>query len=102
MFPHSAGVKEDQVCILGLVAKTVADIHQHALDALPVVDVLLAAIAVHKGKGRSVVGIAHKLCRNAVMFKVNVFQSKPSFSAGQMSGSRRRNFFPRHSEHNSL
>ena len=71
---HSAGIEKDQVGILRLVAQTVADIHQHALDALAVVDVLLAAVAVHKGQRRGVVGLFYKVCRNVVMFKTNVFQ----------------------------
>ena len=49
---HGAGIEEDEVCILGLIAQAVADIHQHALDALAIVDVLLTAIAVHKGQRR--------------------------------------------------
>ena len=54
---HSAGVEEDQVGVLRLVAQAVADIHQHTLDALAVVDVLLAAVAVHKGQRRGVVSL---------------------------------------------
>ena len=37
VFPHRAGVEEDEVCILRFLAQAVADIHQHALDALTVV-----------------------------------------------------------------
>ena len=40
-FVHSYGCQ--QVGILGLIAQAVADIYQHALDALAVVDVLLCA-----------------------------------------------------------
>ena len=69
-----AGVEEDEVGVLGLVAQTVADVHQNALDAFAVVDVLLAAVAVHKGQRRGVVGPAHQVRRHVVMFKCNVFQ----------------------------
>jgi hypothetical protein len=71
---HGAGVEEDEVCILGLIAQAVADIHQHALDALAIVDVLLTAIAVYKGQRRGVVSRTHQLRSRLVVFKVNVFQ----------------------------
>ena len=71
---HGAGVEQDQVGVLGLIAQAVADIHQHAFDALAVVDVLLTAVAVHKGQRRGVVGLPHQLGGNGIMFKVNVFQ----------------------------
>ena len=70
-----AGVKEDEVGVFGLVAQAVADIHQHTLDALAVVDVLLAAVAVHKGQRRGVVGLTHQFSRHIIMLKTNVFQS---------------------------
>jgi len=38
--------------VLGLVTQAVADVHQHALDALAVVDILLAAVAVDEGQRR--------------------------------------------------
>jgi hypothetical protein len=66
------GVKEDEVGILGLVAQAVADVHQHALDALAVVDVLLTAVAVDEGRG--VVGQPDQLSRRVVMFKCYVLQ----------------------------
>ena len=71
---HGAGVEQDQVGILGLIAQAVADIHQHALDALAIVDVLLTAIAVYKGQRRGVVSRTHQLRSRFVVFKVNVFQ----------------------------
>ena len=74
VLPHGAGVEEDEVCILGLIAQAVADIHQHALDALAIVDVLLTAIAVYKGQRRGVVSRTHQLRSRFVVFKVNVFQ----------------------------
>ena len=55
MLTHGAGVEEDQVGILGLIAQAIADVHQHALDPLAVVHVLLTAIAVHKGQRRRII-----------------------------------------------
>ena len=72
---HSAGVEEDQVGVLRLVAQAVADIHQHTLDALAVVDVLLAAVAVHKGQRRGVVSLLYQISGDVIMLKTNVFQS---------------------------
>ena len=72
---HSAGVEEDQVGVLRLVAQAVADIHQHTLDALAVVDVLLAAVAVHKGQRRGVVSLLYQISGDVIMLKINVFQS---------------------------
>ena len=72
---HGAGVEEDEVCILGLIAQAVADIYQHALDALAIVDVLLTAIAVHKGQRRRIIELLYQLSGNVIMFKTNVFQS---------------------------
>ena len=69
-----AGVEEDEVGILGLVAQAVADVHQHALDALAVVDVLLTAVAVDEGQRRGVVGQLDQLSRRVVMFKCYVLQ----------------------------
>ena len=74
VLPHGAGVEEDQVRVLRLVAQAVADIHQHTLDALAVVDVLLAAVAVDESQRRGVVGAAHQFRRRGVMFKCNVLQ----------------------------
>ena len=74
VLPHGAGVEEDEICILRLIAQAVADIHQHALDALAIVDVLLTAIAVYKGQRRGVVSRTHQLRSRLVVFKVNVFQ----------------------------
>ena len=71
---HSAGVEEDQVGVLRLVAQAVANIHQHTLDALAVVDVLLAAVAVHKGQ-RGVVSLLYQISGDVIMLKTNVFQS---------------------------
>ena len=71
---HSAGVEEDQ-SRPPLVAQAVADIHQHTLDALAVVDVLLAAIAVHKGQRRGVVSLLYQISGDVIMLKINVFQS---------------------------
>ena len=70
-----AGVKEDEVGVFGFVAQAVADIHQHTLDALAVVDVLLAAIAVHKGQRRGVVSLLYQIGGDVIMLKTNVFQS---------------------------
>ena len=75
MLAHGAGVEEDQVGVLRLVAQTVANIHQHTLDALAVVDVLLAAIAVHKGQRRGVVSLLYQISGDVIMLKTNVFQS---------------------------
>ena len=75
MLTHGAGVEEDQVGVLRLVAQTVADIHQHTLDALAVVDVLLAAVAVHKGQRRGVVSLLYQISGDVIMLKTNVFQS---------------------------
>ncbi len=69
-----AGVEEDEVGVFGLVAQAVADIHQHTLDALAVVDVLLAAVAVDEGQRRGVVCLAHQLGGGGVVFKCNVLQ----------------------------
>ena len=44
---HGAGVEQDEVGVFDIVAQTVADILQNALDLLAVVDVLLAAVAAH-------------------------------------------------------
>ena len=74
VFPHGAGGEEDEVCILGLIAQAVADIHQHTLDALAVVDVLLAAVAVDERQRRGVVCLAHQLGGGGVVFKCNVLQ----------------------------
>ena len=71
---HGAGVEEDEVGVLRLVAQAVADIHQHALDALAVVDVLLAAVAVDEGQRRGVVCAAHQFGGGGVMFKCNILQ----------------------------
>ena len=69
VFPHRAGVEEDEVCILRFLTKAVADIHQHALNALTVVDILLAAVAVNKCQRRRIVCLPDKLCGGIVMFK---------------------------------
>ena len=71
---HGAGVEEDKIGVLRLVAQAVADIHQHALDALAVVDVLLAAVAVDEGQRRGVVCAAHQFGGGGVMFKCNILQ----------------------------
>ena len=71
---HGAGVEQDEVGIFGLITQAVADIHQHALDALAIVDILLTAIAVYKGQRRGVVSRTHQLRSRFVVFKVNVFQ----------------------------
>ena len=75
MLTHGAGVEEDQVCILGLIAQAIADVHQHTLDPLAVVHVLLTAIAVHKGQRRRIIELLYQLSGNVIMFKTNVFQS---------------------------
>ena len=82
---HSAGVEQNQVGILGLIAQAVADIYQHALDALAIVDVLLTAVAVHKGQRRGVVGLPHQLGGNGIMFKVNVFQKNHPSPPGRVA-----------------
>ena len=69
-----AGVEKDEVGVLGLVAQAVADVHQHTLDALAVVDILLAAVAVDEGQRRGVIGQLDQLCRRVVMFKCYVLQ----------------------------
>ena len=74
VFADGAGVEKDQIGVFGLVAQAVADVHQHTLDPLAVVDVLLTAIAVDKGHRRRVVGLTHQLGGGAVVFKCNVFQ----------------------------
>ena len=85
MLTHGAGVEEDQVCILGLIAQAIADVHQHTLDPLAVVHVLLTAIAVHKGQRRGVVGLPHQLGGNGIMFKVNVFQKNHPSPPGRVA-----------------
>ena len=82
---HSAGVEQNQVGILGPIAQAVADIYQHALDALAVVDVLLTAVAVHKGQRRGVVGLPHQLGGSGIMFKVNVFQKNHPSPPGRVA-----------------
>ena len=74
VFTHGAGVEEDQVGIFGLIAEAVADIDEDALDALAIVDVLLAAVAVDESQRRRVVRLTHQLGGGAVVFKCNVFQ----------------------------
>ena len=69
VFSYRAGVEEDEVCILRFLTQAVADIHQHALDALTVVDILLAAVAVNKCQRRRIVCLPDKLCGGIVMFK---------------------------------
>ena len=69
-----AGVEKDEVGVLGLVTQAVADVHQHTLDALAVVDILLAAVAVDEGQRRGVIGQLDQLCRRVVMFKCYVLQ----------------------------
>ena len=69
-----AGVEEDEVGVFGLVAQAVADIHQHTLDALAVVDVLLTAVAMDERQRRGVVCLAHQLGGGGVVFKCNVLQ----------------------------
>ena len=58
-----------------IVAQAVADILQNALDLLAVVDVLLAAVAVHKGQRRGVVSLLYQIGGDVIMLKTNVFQS---------------------------
>ena len=82
---HSAGIEQNQVSIFGLIAQAIADIYQHALDALAVVDVLLTAVAVHKGQRRGVVGLPHQLGGNGIMFKVNVFQKNHPSPPGRVA-----------------
>ena len=82
---HSAGIEQNQVSILGLIAQAIADIYQHALDALAVVNVLLTAVAVHKGQRRGVVGLPHQLGGNGIMFKVNVFQKNHPSPPGRVA-----------------
>ena len=74
VLPHGAGVEEDQVGVLGPVAQAVADVHQHALDPLAVVDVLLAAVAVDEGQGRRVIGAADGLGGLGVVLICYIFQ----------------------------
>ena len=69
---HGAGVEQDEVGIFGLITQAVADIHQHALDALAVV--LLAAVAVHESQRRRIVSLLHQLGGDVVVLKTNVFQ----------------------------
>ena len=85
VLPHGAGVEQNQVGILRLIAQAVADIYQHTLDALAIVDVLLTAVAVHKGQRRGVVGLPHQLGGNGIMFKVNVFQKNHPSPPGRVA-----------------
>ena len=85
MLTHGAGVEEDQVCILGLISQAIADVHQHALDPLAVVHVLLTAIAVHKSQRRRIIGLLYQLSGNVIMFKTNVFQSNHPSPPGSFS-----------------
>ena len=64
-----AGVEEDEVRVLGFIAQAVADVYENALDPLAIVDILLAAIAVHKRQRRCIVALADELRRVAVVFK---------------------------------
>ena len=74
VLPHGAGVEEDQVGVLGVVAQAVADVHQDPLDPLAVVDVLLAAVAVDIGQGRRVVMAADQCGGLGVMLVFLIFQ----------------------------
>ena len=76
MLTHGAGVKQDEVCVLHVIAQAVADILQYALDFLTVIDILLAAIAAHVGQRRGLVkGCQHLGCSVIVgigqLFQVN-------------------------------
>lgn len=69
-----AGVEKDEVGVLRFVTQAVTDVHQHTLDALAVVDILLTAVAVDEGQRRGVIGQLDQLCRRVVMFKCYVLQ----------------------------
>ena len=45
--PHSAGIQQDQVCLLPFFRERKSDLPQHATDALAVRDVELTSKAVH-------------------------------------------------------
>ena len=64
-----AGVEEDEVGVLGFITQAIADVYENTLDPFTVVDVLLAAIAVHERQGRSIVAFADELGRVVVVFK---------------------------------
>ena len=57
MFAHSAGIEQDQICLLDGITDAEADVHQHAAYLLTIVHVLLAAIAAHIGKGRGIISL---------------------------------------------
>ena len=71
---HGAGVEQDQVGILGLIAQAVADIHQHAFNALAVVDVLLAAVAAHIRQRRCLIERRQRLGGGIVVGVGQFFQ----------------------------
>ena len=71
---HGAGVEQDQVGVLRLVAQTVANIHQHTLDALAVVDVLLAAVAAYIRQRRCLIERRQRLGGGIVVGVGQFFQ----------------------------
>ena len=55
MLTHGAGIKKDQISLLGRIAQAVAHILQNALDLFTVIDILLAAVAADIGQRRGLV-----------------------------------------------
>ena len=74
VFPHGAGVEEDQVCVFRFIAQTVPDVYQHAFDPLAVVDILLAAVAVDVSQRRGIIKTADDSRRLGVVFVCYIFQ----------------------------
>ena len=71
---HGAGVEQNQVGLLDAVADAEAHVLQNALELFAVVDVLLAAVAVHVGHGRGVVVFGQRFCRGRVVYIGRFFQ----------------------------
>ena len=52
VFPHRAGIEQDEVRLLHVVTDAKANIHQNAAQLFAVIHVLLAAVAVHVSQRR--------------------------------------------------
>ena len=52
VFPHGAGVEENEIRVLGTVCKGKTHFSQQALDLFPVRHILLAAVGTHIGQRR--------------------------------------------------
>ena len=74
MFPHRAGVEQDQVGVLQRIAQPETHVLQNAADLLTVVDILLAAVAAHIGHRRRLVISRQRFRRRTVMRISQFFQ----------------------------